>query len=100
MPLSPAAGSSARPGQPGLVSRTILARIDPDRNVWRYYRVEVGPCLIGPWAVHRVWGRLGQRRSGFLVNLCASQVEAGALAERLVRRKLKRGYIIIEQELL
>jgi predicted DNA-binding WGR domain protein len=76
---------------------TLLQRINPDRNERRYYRVEIGPCVGYPIAVHRVWGRLGRRRSGFLITPCADEAEALRLAETLITRKLKRGYKIVRK---
>jgi predicted DNA-binding WGR domain protein len=38
----------------------ILHRIDHDRNMSRYYRLDVQPDLFGEWGVVREWGRIGQ----------------------------------------
>lgn len=72
---------------------TLLQRLNPDRNERRYYRVEVGPCIGSRYAVHRVWGRIGHRRSGFLITPCIGEAEAQRLAEKWIARKLKRGYL-------
>jgi predicted DNA-binding WGR domain protein len=37
-----------------------LARIDPEENVARFYKLDVQPTLFGEWAVVRKWGRLGR----------------------------------------
>jgi len=37
-----------------------LRRIDPARNMSRYYRLDVQPDLFGEWGVVREWGRIGQ----------------------------------------
>ena len=37
-----------------------LRRIDPARNMARYYRLDVQPDLFGEWGVVREWGRIGQ----------------------------------------
>ena len=68
-----------------------LKRIDPDRNMARFYTLDVLPTLFGEWTLMAEWGRIGasgqsQRR--------AYPDEAAALAaliERL-RRKTSRGY--------
>jgi predicted DNA-binding WGR domain protein len=75
---------------------TLLHRLNPEKNEARYYRVDVGPCVIADHAVHRVWGRIGRRRSGFMINPCTNEAEAQGLAGRLVAVKVKRGYTIIE----
>jgi predicted DNA-binding WGR domain protein len=36
-----------------------LTRIDPARNMNRFYVVTVTPTLFGDWAVLREWGRRG-----------------------------------------
>jgi predicted DNA-binding WGR domain protein len=36
-----------------------LTRIDPTRNIDRFYVVEVIPSLFGEWTVMREWGRRG-----------------------------------------
>jgi hypothetical protein len=38
-----------------------LTRIDPTRNISRFYIVEVMPSLFGDWTVMREWGRRGGR---------------------------------------
>jgi predicted DNA-binding WGR domain protein len=36
-----------------------LTRIDPARNINRFYVVQVMPNLFGEWTVTREWGRRG-----------------------------------------
>jgi predicted DNA-binding WGR domain protein len=36
-----------------------LTRIDPARNINRFYVVQVMPSLFGEWTVMREWGRRG-----------------------------------------
>jgi predicted DNA-binding WGR domain protein len=36
-----------------------LTRIDPARNIDRFYIVDVTPTLFGEWALVREWGRRG-----------------------------------------
>ena len=38
-----------------------LIRIDPARNVPRFYRLDVQPDLFGGFAVVKEWGRIGAR---------------------------------------
>jgi predicted DNA-binding WGR domain protein len=33
-----------------------LRRIDPDRNMTRFYTMGVQPTLFGEWALFREWG--------------------------------------------
>ena len=36
-----------------------MRRIDPTRNMARFYEVSLEPSLFGTWAVVRRWGRIG-----------------------------------------
>ena len=36
-----------------------LTRIDPARNIDRFYVVQITPTLFGEWALVREWGRRG-----------------------------------------
>jgi predicted DNA-binding WGR domain protein len=43
-----------------------LYRIDSEKRMHRYYRLDVQPDLFGQWCLIREWGRIGsssQRRS-------------------------------------
>ncbi len=72
----------------------LLHRVNPEKNASRFYLVEVGPSLLDPYSVMRVWGRIGGHQRS-MVSPCASAEEAQALADRLVRRRIKRGYWVV-----
>lgn len=76
---------------------TLLHRIDSERNERRYYLVEAGPSLLDEYAVLRYWGRIGggQRR---MITPCTSAEEMEKLAGKLVGKKVKRGYWIVQDE--
>jgi predicted DNA-binding WGR domain protein len=38
---------------------TFLTRIDPTKNISRFYVVQLMPSLFGDWTVLREWGRRG-----------------------------------------
>ncbi len=59
----------------------------------------VGPSLFDPYAVVRVWGRIGGHQRA-MITPCQSSVEACTLAARLIRRRLKHGYQLVQGELL
>ena len=53
-----------------------LRRIDPARNMARFYAVEVMPTLFGHWAVVRRWGRVntdGRRSETWFDDLAAAR---------------------------
>ena len=69
-----------------------LERIDPSRNVARFYQVDIRPTLFGEWAVVAQWGRIGTygrtREDWF-----SSLTDAEAARHRRVSRKRRRGYM-------
>ena len=68
-----------------------LERVDPARNMLRFYAIRIAPTLFGEWAVVREWGRIGspgrERQSWF-----ASAGEAVAAGLQARREKERRGY--------
>ena len=68
-----------------------LRRIDPNRNMARFYAMSLQPTLFGEWSMLREWGRIGS--SGQVASGCfASEPEAmQAMAEHL-KAKLRKGY--------
>lgn len=68
-----------------------LTKRDPERNMARFYALDLQPTLFGGWAVVKEWGRIGragQGRSALYGE--KDQAEAG-LARELARR-IRRGY--------
>jgi predicted DNA-binding WGR domain protein len=68
-----------------------LTKIDPAKNMARFYALDVQPTLFGEWALLKEWGRIGS--AGRLVSCrFASEREAAlAMAEHL-EAKLRKGY--------
>ncbi|MFI0397378.1 WGR domain-containing protein [Paracoccus jiaweipingae] len=68
-----------------------LCRLDPARNMARWYAVEVTPDLFGGACLIRRWGRIGQhgqeRREWF-----PSPALAKAAGKAVIRAKTRRGY--------
>ena len=70
---------------------TMLFRIDPTRNMRRFYAVTIQPNLFGGHSVMRNWGRIGT--AGQLsVDLYDTEVVAIAERDRVLRTKERRGY--------
>jgi predicted DNA-binding WGR domain protein len=68
-----------------------LQRPDPDRNMARFYQVDLVPTLFGEACVLRSWGRVGTRgRTVF--ETCPNLQAAEASGRQTIRAKLKRGY--------
>lgn len=73
----------------------LFHRIDPARNVARFYLITTGPALLDAYAMTRFWGRIGGHQR-HLVSPCGSAGEALSLTSRLAQRRLKRGYRLVQ----
>lgn len=68
-----------------------LFRVDPARNMARFYQLDVQPTLFGEWAVVREWGRIG--RAGTVRSTpYGTAAAAEAARARQLRLKERRGY--------
>lgn len=70
---------------------THLHRIDPARNMARFYRMSSTPSLFGDICLVREWGRIGGP-GRIRIDLYQTREEAMAARETLSRVKLQRGY--------
>ena len=68
-----------------------LRRIDPARNMARFYRLDVQRDLFGGWSFVREWGRVG-RPGQVRIAAFPSAAEAFDAFTRLQRAKTRRGY--------
>lgn len=66
-------------------------RIDPTRNMARFYLLSLEPTLFGDVALLRHWGRIGTRGRQAL-SLHATMADAESALTRQITRRLKRGY--------
>ena len=71
--------------------RASLARVRPERNEWRFYRMEVWPDLFGRALLVRHWGRIGTQGRMRLDPHTDAGAAVNALAA-IVRSKTRRGY--------
>ena len=68
-----------------------LTKRDPERNMARFYALDLQPTLFGGWAVVKEWGRIGRAGQGRSA-LYDERVQAEeGLAHELARR-IRRGY--------
>ncbi|EJC84150.1 hypothetical protein Rleg4DRAFT_5947 [Rhizobium leguminosarum bv. trifolii WSM2297] len=70
---------------------TLLYRVDPSRNMARFYRLSIEPTLFGGSSLVRNWGRIGTE-GRLKVELFDTPGEAAIAYERMAGRKLRRGY--------
>lgn len=68
-----------------------LRRIDPSRNMRRFYTLAIQPTLFGGASVIRNWGRIGTNGRS-MVETFDSDGEAASASIRLERAKRRRGY--------
>ena len=68
-----------------------VERHDPQRNMARYYAMEIVPDLFGQPCLTRCWGRIGKRGQR-KQHQFADENEAVVLFLEIIRKKRKRGY--------
>jgi len=68
-----------------------LTRIDPARNIDRFYPVDVMPTLFGEWTVLREWGRRGSPGTVRLRHY-AHRDDAQSAKARTIKKRLAHGY--------
>ena len=69
-----------------------LIHVDPERNMARFYGIEVQPTLFGEVSVLRNWGRIGTKGRGMMVTY-EDEDQAVAALQKLEKHKRRRGYI-------
>lgn len=68
-----------------------LRRIDPSRNMRRFYVLAIQPTLFGGASVIRNWGRIGTNGRS-MVETFDSDGEATSACIRVERAKRRKGY--------
>lgn len=68
-----------------------LQRVDPARNMRRFYRITIQRDLFGGASLVRVWGRIGTRGRQ-LINTHADEGRAITALMKLAHEKRRRGY--------
>jgi predicted DNA-binding WGR domain protein len=87
-----ARAEAAKNGQAELFSEQVaLRRIRPEKNEFRYYRLEVWPDLFGRALLVRHFGRIGTAGRRKLEPFADAGAAVNMLG-RLLRAKLRRGY--------
>ncbi|MCK1724970.1 WGR domain-containing protein [Bradyrhizobium sp. 142] len=75
-----------------------LRRIDPTRNMRRFYMLSIQPPLFGGASLVRNWGRIGTNGK-VMVQTFDDSAEASEAFGRLERAKGKRGYVMVQARL-
>ncbi|MBD0415384.1 WGR domain-containing protein [Oryzicola mucosus] len=66
-------------------------RIDPARNMARFYSLSLQPTLFGEVSLVRNWGRIGTDGRG-MIETFSALAEAETARRRLERVKRRKGY--------
>lgn len=66
-------------------------RLDPNRNMARYYKMEIARDLFGQTCLIRSWGRIG-KRGQLKQHHFTEEREAVGLFLEILRKKRGRGY--------
>ncbi|MBB4438227.1 MULTISPECIES: WGR domain-containing protein [Rhizobium] len=74
--------------------RLYIERIDPSKNMARFYALSIEPNLFGGTSLVRSWGRIGSRGQQ-KIHVFDSEAKAVDLLLTLLRRKRSRGYRVI-----
>ncbi len=75
--------------------RVRFESLDPAKNRARFSTLTWQPALWGGGAIVRRWGRLGGRGRA-LIAFYPDRASAQESVERLIRRRLRRGYQVVE----
>jgi predicted DNA-binding WGR domain protein len=69
-----------------------LRRIDPARNMARFYALSVELTLFEDWSCTRQFGRIGSKGGRIMLGLYETKAEAEIAFRHLLRQKQTRGY--------
>jgi len=73
-------------------------KLDPEKNLARFYSLTILPNLFGEWSLQREWGRIG-RNGQMRVAFFPSHSQALQAFHQIKTAKIKRGYQVIPQQL-
>lgn len=71
-----------------------IQRIDPAKNMARFYAMSIEPTLFGDTSLVRNWGRIGTHGQ-WRVDLFAHETQAVDLFLALLRQKQRKGYALV-----
>ncbi|CUX79832.1 MULTISPECIES: WGR domain-containing protein [Rhodobacterales] len=69
-----------------------MRRIDPARNMRRFYRLSIQPDLFGGASLVREWGRIGARGQ-MMIEQHPDEGRAVTALMKLAAAKKRRGYV-------
>jgi predicted DNA-binding WGR domain protein len=93
--LEAAEAAEAAEGAASFARFARFVSVDPATNRFRSYELRWQPVLWGGVPLVRTWGRAGTRRRA-AVRAYPDRASAKPDVERAVRRRLRRGYRLVE----
>ena len=69
-----------------------LRKIEPAKNMSRFYRLSVEPTLFGDVALVREWGRVGAKRGQSKEEWHVTESDADEALIKALKRRMARGY--------
>lgn len=79
----------------------MLHRIDPEKNIRRYYYIGLGRTLLdrkGTVSVYRLYGRIGGAQQQTAPKQFDDWEKAQAFVQKLIDQKVGRGYKLVSGE--
>ena len=76
-------------------SYILFEKVDPERNIDRFYFIAYQSTLLGP-AVIRVWGRKGRWQRHATPRSFDSLEEAWPTIRSIIKARLRHGYEVVE----
>lgn len=73
-----------------MISLRLEKRV-PEKNQFRFYRMDVQPTLFNEWSLVREWGRIG-RQGRVVIDTFGTLDEAHSAFDRKAAEKQRRGY--------
>lgn len=95
-PRKPRSVPMETPAVVGFRQYARFERVDPAQNCERFYVLAWQPLLWGELALVRSWGRIGSQGNHRLEGIYPDRQTAHPVAERLIRRRIKRRYALTD----
>ena len=64
----------------------------PEKNQFRFYRMDLQPTLFGEWSVVREWGRIS-RQGRVVIDTFRTEHEANSALLQKFSEKRRKGYV-------
>ena len=69
----------------------------PDKNCFRFYRMDIARDLFGTWTLRCSWGRIGTHGRDRLESF-SDRAQAEAAQAVLLAQKRRKGYVLLPEQ--